>query len=65
MSKNFKSLKSCPTDLTWEEQNPSSYLFNGEVLTKLQQAIERAKKGKGRLSRARGQQDSHAIGKDK
>jgi hypothetical protein len=39
-----------PTDLTWEEQNPSSYLFNVEVLTKLQKAIKEFEKQQSELS---------------
>jgi len=65
MSKNFKTVKPCPTDLTWEEQNPSSYLLNVEVLTKLQQAIKKAKKGGSGLSKSREQQERHTFEKNK
>lgn len=62
MPKHFKSAKPCVTDLTWEEKNPSSYLFNVEVLTKLQQAIEKFKNGEvslyeGRENRPSGKND--------
>ena len=40
MLKYLKTEKPSPTDLTWEEQNPSSYLFNVEALTNLQKAFE-------------------------
>lgn len=58
MSKYFKGIKPCPTDLTWEEQNPSSYLFDVESLTKLEQAIEKYKKEKSELSKSKGQQNT-------
>ena len=44
MTKYFKTKKPCPTDLTWEERNPSSYLFDVEILAKLQRTIEKARK---------------------
>jgi hypothetical protein len=43
MTKRYKTAKPCPTDLTWEERNSSSYLFNVEVLTKLQQTIKKSR----------------------
>lgn len=53
MLKNSKTAKPCPTDLTLEEQNPSSYRLNDKVLTKLERTIERVKNGKTRSSKSR------------
>ena len=38
------SRKPCPTDLTWEEKNPSSYLFNNKALVKLRKTLKKIKK---------------------
>lgn len=51
MSKYFKSVKPCPTDLTWKERNPYSYRFDVESLTKLEKAIKKFKKEKSKSSK--------------
>ena len=40
----MKKTKLCPTDLTWEEKNPSCYLFNNNAFIKLKKTIEKIKK---------------------
>ena len=39
----------CPTDLTWEEENPSHYLFNKDTLVELKKTIKEIRKGKEKL----------------
>jgi len=39
----------CPTDLTWEEENPSHYLFNKDSLVKLKKTIKEIRKGKVKI----------------
>ncbi|GAH69451.1 unnamed protein product [marine sediment metagenome] len=46
MLKKTKNAKLCPTDLTWEEKNPSHYRFNNGALIKLEKTIEEIKNGK-------------------
>jgi hypothetical protein len=65
MPERFDIAKPGPTDLTWEERNPSSYLFNVEVLTKLRQAIEKFRKEQGRLIGSDKPQDNRPSDKDK
>lgn len=42
MERNNKIVKTCPTELTWEEKNSDSYLFNNDILTQLKEAIKKA-----------------------
>lgn len=44
MSTFTKVRKPVPTDLTWEEQNPFSYLLDAKVFTELKEVIKQAKK---------------------
>ncbi|HEY3374933.1 MAG TPA: hypothetical protein VGK02_07730 [Candidatus Aquicultor sp.] len=43
MVKVIKTGEPGPANLTWEDKNPSSYLFNTGVQDKLGQTISRAK----------------------
>lgn len=58
MSKYFKNVKPCPTDLTWEERNPFSYLLDVEAINEIEQAIEKYKKEKSGLSKLKEQQNT-------
>jgi len=64
MLKFTKTKKLGPTDLTWEEQNPFSYLLNVKVITELQQAVKKFKEKESKLSEGREHQESHASEKD-
>ena len=43
-----KNAKLCPTDLTWEERNPSHYRFNNSAFIKLKKTIEEIKNEKNK-----------------
>ena len=51
MTMKSKFTKLGPTELTWDEQNPSSYLFNSEVYFELRKTIEREKEKKNEKKR--------------
>lgn len=48
-----KKRKRCPTDLTWEEENPTFYLFNKQRLEDLKVALKNFKE---RIERNNAQQ---------
>lgn len=62
MKEHFKSGKPLPTDLSWQEENPSSYLFDPEVLKELEEAIAEAK---GEIERSGSKEDQAGCDSDK
>ena len=64
MSESTETKKSGSTDLTWEEQNPFSYRFDVEVLTKLQEAVEKVRNGESGWAEVVKHEESLTAGKD-